>query len=229
MKNLFALLAIYVALSMPVFSQVKVTGKVEDADLHSPLKGATVRITGSYTTAYSDAEGNFVLTNLKIAKQSLEISYIGYETKKLEFVAHKDTSVVLLLKKKTVLADEIEIKAVRAGENDPMTSDKMDSKQIAEKNMGQDITYIMGLTPSAVVTSDAGTGVGYTGIRIRGTDPTRINVTINGIPVNDAESQGTYWVDLPDIASLVDNMQIQRGVGTSTNGAGAFGASLARR
>src|SRR5439155_12248615 len=82
------------------------------------------------------------------------------------------------------------------------------------------------MAPSVVVTSDAGAGVGYTGIRIRGSDATRVNVTINGIPVNDAESHLVYWVDLPDIASSIENIQIQRGIGTSTNGAGAFGASV---
>ena len=165
-------------------------------------------------------------SNIKSTKLVLEISYIGYETRKLEFKPHSDTSIVVLLKKMSVLADEVVIKAVRADDNAPMTSVKMDNNQIEDRNMGQDITYIMAMTPSAVVTSDAGTGMGYTGIRIRGTDPTRINVTINGIPVNDAEESETFWADLPDIASSVDNMQIQRGVGTSTNGAGAFGASL---
>jgi len=88
------------------------------------------------------------------------------------------------------------------------------------------VPYLLRWTPSAVVTSDAGTGIGYTGIRIRGTDPTRINVTINGIPLNDAESQGVFWVNLPDFISSVEDVQVQRGVGTSTNGAGAFGATI---
>ena len=97
---------------------------------------------------------------------------------------------------------------------------------IEEKNLGQDVPYLLQSTPSVISTSDAGTGIGYTGIRIRGVDPARVNVTINGIPVNDAESHGVFWVNLPDIASSVDNLQVQRGVGTSTNGAGAFGASV---
>ena len=92
--------------------------------------------------------------------------------------------------------------------------------------MGQDIPYLLGLTPSFVATSDGGNGVGYTNFRIRGTDLNRINVTVNGIPMNDAESHGTWWVDIPDLASSTDNIQVQRGVGTSTNGAAAFGATI---
>jgi iron complex outermembrane receptor protein len=107
-----------------------------------------------------------------------------------------------------------------------MAYSNLSKQKIKEQNLGQDLPYLLNQQTSVVTTSDAGTGVGYTGIRIRGSDATRVNVTINGIPVNDAESQGAYWVDLPDIASSIDNMQIQRGVGTSTNGAGAFGGSL---
>ena len=106
------------------------------------------------------------------------------------------------------------------------SSDLIDKKELEKKNMGQDLPYLLSTTPSVAVTSDAGAGVGYTGIRIRGSDPTRINVTINGIPINDAEENGMYWVDLPDLVSSVDNIQIQRGIGTSTNGAGAFGGSI---
>ncbi|HEX8037874.1 MAG TPA: TonB-dependent receptor, partial [Chryseosolibacter sp.] len=97
---------------------------------------------------------------------------------------------------------------------------------IAEQNFGQDVPFLLNWTPSVVTTSDAGTGIGYTGIRIRGSDPTRVNVTINGIPYNDSESLGTFWVDIPDIASSAQSIQIQRGVGTSTNGAGAFGGTI---
>jgi iron complex outermembrane receptor protein len=100
------------------------------------------------------------------------------------------------------------------------------AEELKKSNLGQDMPMLLNFTPSVVVTSDAGAGVGYTGIRIRGSDATRVNVTINGIPINDSESQGTYWVNMPDIASSVNSVQIQRGVGTSTNGAGAFGGSV---
>ena len=120
----------------------------------------------------------------------------------------------------------VEVKAIRAGENAPFTKTNLGKKEIAKFNLGQDIPFLLNQTPSVVVNSDAGNGVGYTGIRIRGTDATRINMTINGIPYNDAESQGLFFVNLPDFASSVNSIQVQRGVGTSSNGAGAFGATM---
>ncbi|MEP6594438.1 MAG: TonB-dependent receptor plug domain-containing protein [Ginsengibacter sp.] len=129
-------------------------------------------------------------------------------------------------KQDTVLLQPIEIKAVRASDKAPFTKTNISKTEIEKVNLGQDLPFILNQTPSVVVNSDAGSGVGYTGIRIRGTDGTRINVTLNGIPYNDAESQISYFVDLPDIASSVNSIQIQRGVGTSSNGAGAFGATI---
>ena len=122
--------------------------------------------------------------------------------------------------------DEVLVSAVRVTTKTPVTFSNLDKKEIGFRNLGQDIPILMNFLPSVVTTSDAGNGVGYTGIRVRGSDATRVNVTINGIPYNDSESQGTYWVDVPDFASSVESLQLQRGVGTSTNGAGAFGASL---
>ena len=124
------------------------------------------------------------------------------------------------------LLTPVEVKAIRAGEKAPFTKTNLSKKEIQKTNLGQDIPFILNQTPSVVVNSDAGTGIGYTGLRIRGTDATRINVTLNGIPYNDAESQGTYFVDLPDFTSSVNSIQIQRGVGTSSNGTGAFGATV---
>lgn len=122
--------------------------------------------------------------------------------------------------------DEVSVNALRANDKTPMAFTNISKSEIKKSNLGQDLTYLISLTPSVVTTSDAGAGIGYTGLRIRGTDPSRINVTINGIPVNDSESQGVWWVNMPDFASSLDNIQIQRGVGTSTNGAAAFGASI---
>ncbi len=126
----------------------------------------------------------------------------------------------------TVKLDEIVLKSVRVKENGIFTQSTVTKKVVEKRNLGQDIPILLNYLPSVVSTSDAGAGIGYTGIRVRGSDATRVNVTINGIPYNDAESQGTFWVNLPDFASSVENMQLQRGVGTSTNGSGAFGASL---
>ena len=125
-----------------------------------------------------------------------------------------------------VILDEVFVSAIRVTNQTPVTFSNLTKEDIKPRNLGQDIPILMNFLPSVVTTSDAGAGVGYTGIRVRGSDATRVNVTINGIPYNDAESQGTFWVNMPDFASSTESLQLQRGVGTSTNGAGAFGASL---
>lgn len=122
--------------------------------------------------------------------------------------------------------DEVFLKHVRVDADSPITHSNVDKEELATRNLGQDIPILLNYLPAVVTTSDAGAGIGYTGIRVRGSDASRVNVTINGIPYNDAESQGTFWVNLPDFASSVESLQLQRGVGTSTNGSGAFGASL---
>ncbi len=135
------------------------------------------------------------------------------------FAQEKDSTKVNQL-------DDVLVSAVRVTSKTPVTFSNMDKKEIKYRNLGQDIPVLMNYLPSVVTTSDAGGGIGYTGIRVRGSDATRVNVTINGIPYNDAESQGTFWVNMPDFASSVESLQLQRGVGTSTNGSSAFGASL---
>jgi iron complex outermembrane recepter protein len=126
----------------------------------------------------------------------------------------------------TAYLQPVEVNAVRADEKAPFAKNNLTKKIIEKNNLGQDLPFLLNQTPSVVVNSDAGTSIGYTSIRIRGTDASRINVTLNGIPYNDAESQGTFFVDLPDFASSVNSIQVQRGIGTSSNGAGAFGASI---
>lgn len=122
--------------------------------------------------------------------------------------------------------EEVVLKSVRVDADSPITHSNIKKEELEKRNLGQDIPYMLNYLPSVVTTSDAGAGIGYTYIRVRGSDASRINVTLNGIPFNDAESQGTFWVNLPDFTSSVQNLQLQRGVGTSTNGSGAFGASL---
>jgi len=122
--------------------------------------------------------------------------------------------------------DEVLITAIRVNADSPITHSNIDKEELKERNLGQDIPTMVNFLPSVVTTSDAGSGIGYSGIRVRGSDATRVNVTINGIPYNDPESQGTFWVNLGDFTSSVESLQLQRGVGTSTNGSGAFGASL---
>jgi len=121
---------------------------------------------------------------------------------------------------------EVLLSAVRTNSKSPISFSNLRKQEITPRNLGQDLPILLNFLPSVVTTSDAGNGVGYTGIRVRGSDATRVNVTINGIPYNDSESHGTFWVNMPDFASSVESVQLQRGVGTSTNGSGAFGASL---
>ena len=127
---------------------------------------------------------------------------------------------------RTVELQGVQVRSTRASKKTPMAFTDMSKADLQQLNHGKDVPYLLSLTPSVTVTSDAGTGIGYTGIHVRGTDPTRINVTANGVPLNDGESSQLYWVNLGDFASSVQTMQVQRGVGTSTNGAGAFGATV---
>ena len=127
---------------------------------------------------------------------------------------------------KTQILDEVLVKSIRVDTDSPITHSNVDKEELAKTNLGQDIPVLLNYLPSVVTTSDAGAGIGYTYIRVRGSDASRVNITINGIPYNDSESQGTFWVNMPDFASSIENLQLQRGVGTSTNGSGSFGASL---
>nr|WP_315160460.1 TonB-dependent receptor [uncultured Flavobacterium sp.] len=147
------------------------------------------------------------------------MSFIFLLASFISFSQVKDTTKVNQL-------DEVLVSAVRVTSKTPVSFSNLTKNEIKSRNLGQDIPILMNYLPSVVTTSDAGNGVGYTGIRVRGSDATRVNVTINGIPYNDSESHGTYWVNMPDFASSLESIQLQRGVGTSTNGAGAFGASL---
>jgi len=143
-------------------------------------------------------------------------------------VAVSDSAILDSIKPKTptVFADEVMITATRAGDNAPTTYQLIEKQTLSKNNLGQDLPFLLDQSVSVVTTSDAGAGIGYTGMRIRGSDATRVNVTLNGIPVNDAESQNTFWVDLPDVASSTQSIQIQRGVGSSTNGGSAFGGTV---
>jgi iron complex outermembrane receptor protein len=202
-----------------LFAQ-KIQGLVFDQETKAPLWGASVSVKGSQKGNVTDAKGHFSLT--VSATDVLVVRFVGYEL--VEVKASQSNSIAL--KKSNFLQDEVVVKATRADENSAMAYSNVSAADLGKSNLGQDMPQLLNFTPSIVTTSDAGAGVGYTGIRIRGSDATRVNVTINGIPVNDSESQGTYWVNMPDFASSVNSVQIQRGVGTSTNGAGAFGGSV---
>ncbi|RCH55667.1 TonB-dependent receptor [Mucilaginibacter hurinus] len=224
MKNLFAAV---VALLLPFVAsaQFSVSGKITTQS-GNVLPGATISITKTAQSAVADANGEYTLSNLAAGSYTVKTSYIGFVTVSKNVVLTSNLMLNFELATESVQTEEVIVTATRAGKNSPTAFTNLSKKDIEKNNFGQDLPYLLNQTPSVVVTSDAGAGVGYTGIRIRGSDPTRINVTINGIPYNDSESQGSFFVDIPDIASSVNNIQVQRGVGTSTNGAGAFGGSI---
>ena len=208
------------------FAQFTIEGKVTDKSTGNPLLGAHVFIENTFKIVSTDNNGNYKITSLKGGQYTIKATYIGYSSIQKTIEVKANASLNFEMEINPILEDEVIISATRADEKSPTTYQNISKRKIADMNLGQDIPFLLALTPSVVVTSDAGAGIGYTGLRIRGTDITRINVTINGIPLNDPESQGVYWVNLPDFASSIDNIQIQRGVGTSTNGAAAFGASI---
>lgn len=212
---------------MPVLAtaQLSVSGRVTDQQTGAALPGATVTI-GPTINAVSGADGKYLLNNLANGNYKLRVTFIGYQPfeKNVELASNQVINVSLSIS--TTFTEEVTVSATRASNNSPTAFTNLSKKDIDKNNSGRGFEYLLEQTPSTVVTSNAGAGVGYTSIRIRGSDATRTNVTLNGIPLNDAEDQGVYFVDLPDLASSVDNIQVQRGVGTSTNGAGAFGASI---
>lgn len=200
-------------------------GKVTDIK-GLPLAGASITVENTILGVNSDRNGNFSLQVFREGNYIIHFSFIGYESEIRNVSLNADTVLNIILISKSFMTEEVLVTSTRAGENTPMAYATVTKDEISKANIAQDVPYLLGYTPSLVVSSDAGTGVGYTYINIRGTDVNRINVTIDGIPVNDAESHGVWWVDMPDLASSADNIQIQRGVGTSTNGAGAFGATI---
>jgi iron complex outermembrane receptor protein len=223
MKVIFLLTGILVSLS--AHSQYPVNGSVFDTD-GRPLTGANIIIRDSYLGTVSNTGGEFGFKKLAAGNYHLIVSYIGYESEEKVITVPGNSEISFYLKSSAVMGEEAIVTSVRAGQKDPMAVSEVTKEQLRSQNLAQDIPWLLSQTPSLVASSDAGAGVGYTGFRIRGTDANRINVTINGIPLNDAESHSVYFVDMPDFAGSTENIQIQRGVGTSQNGAAAFGASI---
>lgn len=217
----------FVLFTVCVYAQkFTVAGTIRDAKSNQALSGASVQVEGTNKFAVADAFGKFMIDKIPTGEYVLLVRLLGYETKSERLTLVNNATLDVSLTEAIQLTDEVVITATRAGENAPATFSTVDKATIQKQNFGQDLPFLLNWMPSVVTTSDAGTGIGYTGMRIRGSDATNINVTINGIPYNDAESLGTFWVDIPDIATSTQSIQIQRGVGTSTNGGGAFGASL---
>lgn len=223
MRVLFTILAIVIANSL--LAQFQIKGKVVSTN-QEVLSGASVIVTGTTNGKVTDEKGEFTLTGIGAGQVKLTVAFIGHKRHIEKIDLKSDVELTIVLEEEAVLTEAIFVYATRSGSTTPFASSTIEKEELKSRNMGQDIPYLLSSTPSFVSTSDAGTGVGYTGFRIRGTDANRINVTINGIPLNDAESHGVFWVNMPDFSSSIENVQIQRGVGTSTNGAAAFGATI---
>jgi iron complex outermembrane receptor protein len=224
--NRISFTAIFLLLCQLSIAQTSIQGIITDAETSLPLPGATVYLENTQKGTVSDQDGAFQINDIKQKVANLRITFVGFSSKTVSVALPQQGDLLIALNPTTLTAEEFIVSGTRASETTPTTFQVISKETLGKDNLGQDLPLLLNYTPSIVTHSDAGTGVGYTGLRIRGTDQTRINVTVNGIPLNDAESHGVFWVNMPDFASSVDNIQIQRGVGTSTNGAATFGASL---
>ncbi len=222
----FVLTLLFVFSFGELWAQHILSGKVVNAEGET-LPGATVQLANSSKITATDSKGTFHFDGISANECSLIVSYVGYRTNKTKITLNQGTTTIsVTLQSADVLTEDVVVSATRAGNRTPVAYTNLEVGNRTEKETGQDLPYLMSSTPSLVATSDAGTGIGYTNFRIRGSDANRINVTVNGIPFNDAESHGVYFVDLPDFASSTGTIQIQRGIGSSTNGAGAFGGTV---
>jgi iron complex outermembrane recepter protein len=228
--------------AQPATEKITISGTVVSAKYGEPVPGAAVYVAAQKKGVSTNGNGEFILALEPGTKKNiiLQVTAVGYNAHTYQTAYKSQAGLVIKITEVPVgigpplitvsynpdIHDPVEVRAVRAGSRSPFTKTYLTKAAFQKDNLGQDIPFLLNQTPSVVVNSDAGNGIGYTGIRIRGTDATRINMTINGIPYNDAESQGLFLVNLPDFASSVTSLQIQRGVGSSTNGAGAFGATL---
>lgn len=225
MKKFVFILAFWLVGEM-AYGQNSLRGIIKNSDTTEELIGANIILVGTGRGSTSDMDGKFEIKNIPSGNYTLRASFLGFDSFSIELSVPFTEELAINLNPSSLLTEEFMVYATRASDRTPTTFKMVDKSDIAKLNLGQDLPILLNFTPSVVSYSDAGAGVGYTGLRIRGSDQTRINVTVNGIPLNDAESHGVFWVNMPDFASSVDNIQIQRGVGTSTNGAATFGASL---
>ncbi len=209
-----------------ISAQYSLQGKVQNSGGET-LPGATVQIENLHKVLATDGQGLFKVEGFTNDQCLLVVSYIGYRTYKSKLHLNQGINrISITLEGADIMTEDVIVSATRAGNRTPIAYTNLDVSNLPEKHTGQDLPYLLSMTPSLVATSDAGTGIGYTNFRIRGSDANHINTTVNGIPYNDAESHSVYFVDVPDFAASTDNIQIQRGVGSSTNGAGAFGGTV---
>jgi iron complex outermembrane receptor protein len=203
-----------------------ISGNIYSSSDSTAIPGVNVTVSGTYSGTFTDSEGKFDIRYGKSDSVKLDLTFIGFIDREISVVAGQKMLHQIYLTPTSYEKDAVVVSSTRANRNTATAYTDVDLETIERRNFGQDIPILLELEPSVISTSDAGAGVGYTGIRIRGSDATRINVTLNGIPINDSESHGVYWVNMPDLASSLDNVQVQRGVGTSSNGAAAFGGSI---
>lgn len=226
MKRICAVLALLIPGWL--FAQQLITIDISD-NRGQKLAGASLTLStpkGEKLHTVTDAAGTGAFRTNTNGKAQLKVSFTGFVDLDTSLFINGNTRFSCSLNPVAAILQAVEVRGIRAGQNAPFTKTDLDQAFIEKNNLGQDIPFLLNQTPNVVANSDAGTGVGYTGIRIRGTDASRINMTINGIPYNDPESQGLFFVNLPDLLSSVSSIQVQRGVGTSSNGAGAFGATM---
>lgn len=209
-----------------IHAQFSITGMVKNAETKEPMAGAHVMVNSQLKAEVTNKKGEFSISGLKTGSYTIHVSYIGYETHSEIVEIRANQTVEVFMRPTSIVSDEVVVSATRADEKTPTAYEDIHKNAIKMANDARNITAVIDQSVSVVTTSDAGTGIGNVGYRLRGSDETRINVTIDGVPLNDPESQGAWFVNLPDFASSVDNLQIQRGVGTSSNGAAAFGASM---
>ncbi len=213
------------------FAQTHISGTVIDVFTNKPIPNVEVLFSKLDTVIFTGEMGDFNMATKNLAFD-IFLDHIAFQKVdssmkyQCKGVNPSYCNIILYMEPIINLFQTVTITASRVENNSPVTLTNISGAELNKNNFGEDMPFLLESTPSAVVTSDAGNGVGYTGIRIRGSDATRVNISINGVPYNDAESQQTYWVDLPDFASSVDDIQIQRGIGTSTYGISSFGASI---
>lgn len=219
----FAILALSTALFAKAQNQL--SGKIVTSEMKG-VSFANISIKNTLINTQSNINGEFEFKSIKTGSYVLQVSCLGYAPSTSTIMLSSNASLNIVLNENSSNLDEVVVNTTRVTNNNGMAYSNLSKTEIDKNNLGQDAPYLLNQLPNVVTNSDAGNGVGYTGIKIRGSDITRINVTINGVPVNDAESQGVYFVNMPDFSSSVNNIQMQRGVGASSNGAGAFGASI---
>ena len=206
-----------------LYSQNQLKALIENEN-QERVHNAKIILIGTELQALTNQDGYFSFQGLSNEEYKVVIEHIAYEKKTIDLKVNKDHKVVL--KDRSYVSPEVSVSALRASEDAPISFTNVSKEEIEKNNFGQDLPYVLSNTPSFVASSDAGAGVGYTSFKIRGTDISRINITIDGIPLNEGESHGVWWVDLPDLASSLESIQVQRGVGSSSYGTGAFGAAV---